>query len=499
MKKSTIRQQGSKERISFRTYCGVSTMVITEGITAALMTSFFMLYLTDYSGIGVWAAALGSALLLGVRLFDAVNDPIQGWIIDRAKVGRFGKYKPFIIASILFMTVGVSCLFFIPTNMTSSAVVISLWVIFFYLLYDIGLSFFAPNLIYRTLTLDGVQRGKLMIGPRLVGMVVGMVSSGLIAIVSAVNMSINNMHHAFGITITTLLIVCAAISLLGIGLVKEKYHAPPSGKVDRVKLTDIFLLLKENAALKIRITSQLFDGFIWTFLFATALYYIKWAYCADLTTGVVDTERLGTMTLMASLLMFLPIVIGTVIATPIMRKLGSAFRFHRLLVLIMSLSCGALFLLEISGILHFAPFMLFVCMAITTLAIGCSYIPGESVHIECMDYEIYKNGRDRSALCNACNGFIKKAQGAISAAIIGILLTSIGYVVDSATDTYLGDLTRIPAMLTWFIVIMGLIPCILGLISWFILKHYPISDEVRADMRKTLEVRNTNESNQPEN
>lgn len=108
------------------------------------------------------------------------------------------------------------------------------------------------------------------------------------------------------------------------------------------------------------------------------------------------------------------------------------------------------------------------------------------MNIECMDYEIYTSGKDRSALCNACFGFMDKAQGAVSSGIVGVLLVAIGYVVDSTTGDYMGDLSRIPTLLTWFIVIMGLIPGMLGLISWFILKRYPFTDEVRADMNEKL-------------
>ena len=58
--------------------------------------------------------------------------------------------------------------------------------------------------------------------------------------------------------------------------------------------------------------------------------------------------------------------------------------------------------------------------------------------------------------------------------------------MDSATDMFVGELSSIPTMLVWFIVVMGLIPAILGLIPWIILKKYPVTDEIRADMDKTL-------------
>ena len=81
-------------------------------------------------------------------------------------------------------------------------------------------------------------------------------------------------------------------------------------------------MIKTNGALRIRLADMLFTGFIWTFLFATATYYAKWAYCTDLTTGAVDTAKLGTFTMVSSLLMFFPLIIGTLVASPIMKAIG---------------------------------------------------------------------------------------------------------------------------------------------------------------------------------
>ena len=46
--------------------------------------------------------------------------------------------------------------------------------------------------------------------------------------------------------------------------------------------------------------------------------------------------------------------------------------------------------------------------------------------------------------------------------------------------------------MNWFIVIMGLVPCILGIIAFIVYRFYPITNEVRADMRKYLEEHNKN-------
>lgn len=478
-------KQQNPAKLGFKDYFGTAAMGLTDGMATALMTSFFMVYLTDYAGLGAFGAVVASSVLLFSRIFDAVNDPLEGWIMDRAKVGKYGKYKPFIILSIVMALVGVSCLFFVPAG--AGAAFTCVWVIFFYLIYDMGASFFAPNLIYRAVTLDTNERGKLLIAPRIVSMMTGMVTAGLIAMVTGVNSVIGNMHDAFGLTVFALLAVVSVISLIGISLVKERHHAVQEAEdAPRAKFTDFFLLLKENAALRVCILGNIFNGFIWTFLFATMLYYIKWGLCTDLATGKVNNDAYGLYSAIAAMLMFLPLIIGTAIATPIMKKIGDPMKFARILLLCQAIPCGVLFVLQMVGLLEHMPWAFFLCTCITTTAIGCGYIPGATIDIECMDYQIYKNGKDRSGLCNAFTRFISKAQGAIGNSAIGFMLAGIGYIVDSTTGDYVGDLKNMPVMLNWFIVMMGLIPFILGMIAWFIYKHYPITKEIRADMREKL-------------
>ncbi|SCP98859.1 MFS transporter [Anaerobium acetethylicum] len=471
-------------KLRFKDYFGTTLMGSTDALSSGVITGLFMLYLTDYAGIGKWGAILGTALLMFARIFDAVNDPIEGWIMDRAKVGKYGKYRPFLLLSVLFSMSGIIGLFALPSGIMKSPVFICVWVIFFYLLYDIGASFFAPNLMYRTMTLDPNERGKLLVGPRIFGMIIGVLSAAFISIINTINVNIGNMHKSFALVIGTFMVVSGVISAIGLLIIREKHHAERDEE-DNVKITDIFGLIKENKALRIKLLDALFSGFIWTFLFATMAYYTKWAYCADLTTGAVDTSRFGLLTMISSMLMMFPLIIGTLVASPIMKKVGSPLKFHKILILIQALGCLALFVLEMVGLLRLSPIPFFLCAVVVATAIGADYIPGETLNIEVMDYEIYRAGKDRSALCNACNKFLSKAQSSVSTGLIGVILIAIGYEVDSVTDTYLGDLSAIPGMLKWFIVIMGLIPGIFGIISFFILGKYPVTDEIRNKMKSS--------------
>ena len=480
------KKEKKKGTLSFRDYFATTVMGLSDVMAASVMTSYFMTYLTDYSGIAN-AAAIGTAILFGMRIFDAVNDPIEAWIVDRAKVGKLGKYKPFILISIICECIGVSMLFFVPTAIAPKTALAVVWVVFAYFVYDIGASFYAPNLIYRTVTLDSDERGKLMIAPRISSMVMGMFASSLIKIVVSLNdaLNLNSLHVAFGIAISTGMVVMSVLAVIGALLVIEKYH-PKKDEEEEVRITDIFGLFKDNEALRVRFVATIFSGFIWTFLFATNSYYIKYAYCVDLTTGQVDLNGLGTLMLFGALLMLFPLIIGTIIATPLMKKLGSPLKLHNLCLMLQGIPGGILFVLQVLGILQKSPAIFFICVAVIATAIGIAFIPGETINIQCMDYEVYKNGKDRSALCNASVKFLDKMQNAFSSGLVGIVLIAIGYVVDPNTGDYIGELSKIPTMNTWFIVIMGLIPCILAFLSLYVYRFYPITEEVAADMKEKL-------------
>lgn len=191
-----MKNQKKTGELKFRDYFGTTAMSVTDGLASTVMTGLFMLYLTDYAGIGQWGAILGSGLLMFARLFDAINDPFEGWLMDRGKITKYGKYRPFIFLSILMTAAGLCGLFSLPSVFADNPVMICVWVIVFYLLYDMGATFYAPNLIYRTLSLDSNDRSKLLIAPRALNMIIGMVGAAIIMIVNGINtaLGLNSMQ-----------------------------------------------------------------------------------------------------------------------------------------------------------------------------------------------------------------------------------------------------------------------------------------------------------------
>lgn len=85
---------------------------------------YYVLVLSYIATFGSNVLALGllfaSVMVTGMRLFDAITDPIIGALMDRTN-GRFGKFRPFMVLGNLIMAVSILLLYaatpLIPAHM----------------------------------------------------------------------------------------------------------------------------------------------------------------------------------------------------------------------------------------------------------------------------------------------------------------------------------------------------------------------------------------------
>ena len=79
--------------------------------TATNLFMMLMTYVSFYAtGVAGLSVILISSLLTSMRMFDAVTDPIIGFIIDKTST-KFGKFRPSIILGYAIMSVSVLVLY----------------------------------------------------------------------------------------------------------------------------------------------------------------------------------------------------------------------------------------------------------------------------------------------------------------------------------------------------------------------------------------------------
>lgn len=80
-------------RLSIKEKLGYGLGDTASNIVFQILANFMLIFYTDVFGI---SAAAAGTLMLVVRLFDGITDPLMGGIADRTKT-RFGTYRPYLL------------------------------------------------------------------------------------------------------------------------------------------------------------------------------------------------------------------------------------------------------------------------------------------------------------------------------------------------------------------------------------------------------------------
>ena len=117
--------------------------------------SYLLVFYTDAFGIS--AAAVGTLMVIS-RVWDAINDPIMGVIVDKRKAGKNGKFRPYLKYMGLPLGIFTVLTFLVIPNMPES-----MKLPYAYITYiGFGMAYTAINIPYGSLasvmTTDPVER-----------------------------------------------------------------------------------------------------------------------------------------------------------------------------------------------------------------------------------------------------------------------------------------------------------------------------------------------------
>ena len=97
------------------------------------MSTIMSIYLIDY--VGISSVFIGMMFML-VRVFDAVNDPIMGSIVDNTK-SKWGKFRPWILTGTVLNAVILLFVFFKP-DLAPDSISMLIYVTVFYTLWGVS-------------------------------------------------------------------------------------------------------------------------------------------------------------------------------------------------------------------------------------------------------------------------------------------------------------------------------------------------------------------------
>jgi len=265
-----MQNDSLRNRVTF----GLGTL--GRDMVYAIVSMFLIFYLTDVinlpKNIMWWVAGI----ILAARIFDALTDPLMGFIIDNTNT-RWGKFKPWLVIGAISSPI-FTILLFTDFGLHGTAYIAAFAIIYFmwgisYTTHDISFWSMLP-----TLSVNQKEREKIGSLARICANIgLFFVVVGIVPItkdvLGAQFGSVQKGYFVFAIMISVFMAMGLCVTIFGVketGIVAAKKQSTPIRELFRV-------IYKNDQLFFTAVALSLFMiGYITTTSFG--LYYFKYAY-----------------------------------------------------------------------------------------------------------------------------------------------------------------------------------------------------------------------------
>ncbi|MBR4972690.1 MAG: MFS transporter, partial [Oscillospiraceae bacterium] len=427
-------------------------------MTFTLMASIFGLYCTNVLGID---PVLMGTLTIIWTVWDAINDPMMGALMDKAfarKHNKNGKFRPWLLRATPMLAVSAICLWTVPTFLDGIPMLVALFS--FKILYEGSYTMFNIPMgsLLSAMSTNDSERASLS-SARGVGSMFGNMIPGM---VGPVIIGLWDDRTATGYMITG--VACAAIGfvicLLHYALTEERTVVGAETKADDIKFSDILVVVKKNRPF----VALCIHG-----VCICLMQYAAQTLGLYMYSGVYHDVTYQTI---ASALSS-PFMIGSMIAVPFMCKKLGLEKLIRNALLIGGAICGGLFVLHLVMDVH--PLIHGVLLGLGSGFAMVSIQMQWGLVGEAIDYNEYITGKRTEGSIYGTFNLSRRIGQTVGLGISFFALDWIGYVpaleAQSASTVF------------GFKILCVLVPAVFILGSWAAFKFvWNITPEVRAEM-----------------
>lgn len=353
-------------------------------------------FLTD---VGI-AAGTAAMILLVPKLWDAINDMIFGYLIDRTVFKNGQKFIPWVKIGVSAIGLTTIALFAIPES--ASQVVKVVWFLIAYILFDISYTILdAPAYAVTTVMTSNVQeRTSIIAGGKLWAMVGGVVATVLVPILRPM------LGWFVGCVVFVAVSVIMMIPMMF--SVKER-HSETSTAEENPSFKEIIQYLKHNKYLMVTLIAMLLLG-IASLEQKMAIYM-----------GRICLGQENTATLVAA-----GAAVSVIFVSAIVPKLSKKWdKFY-------VLCAGLAFTVVMNIVAYFVGYDSLV-MAIVMTMLKCAGLGFWSVVIymliaDTVEYGTYKTGTRAAGISFSLQTFVAKLKNGLIGTVVLFSLSTIGFV-----------------------------------------------------------------------
>lgn len=206
-------------------------------MTFALMASIFSMYCTDVLGID---ATVMGVLTIIWTIWDAINDPMMGALMDKAfakNQNKKGKFRPWLLRATPLLAVSAIAMWTVPTLLDGIALLVALFS--FKILYEAACTMFNIPMgsLLSAMSTNDTERASLS-SARGVGSMFGNMIPGMVGLV-IIGAFGDKSSTGYIITGVSCAVVGFGICLLHYAMTEERRVVNEKSTPDDIKLTDM--------------------------------------------------------------------------------------------------------------------------------------------------------------------------------------------------------------------------------------------------------------------
>lgn len=405
-----------------------------QGMIYALMSSYISDYYLNVLQLTPMFVLL---LMLLARVWDAVNDPLMGVIVDRSNL-KSGKMIPFIRFALIPIAVVTLLMYLSPglqkkEMMIYSAIVYVAWG----MIYTVGdVAFWGlPNVI----TPDSEERSSVISVSKIFNSIGSAVPEVLFLVVGLVIAAwVKNQEVAPDpLMVQKRKYLIMAIVTVGLGTIL--YSRVCTGVKERVKIpvrkrqpgepSQLARIFKCKPLVLVLLMGVFSSGRY--MVSAAAIHVARYSFYIgpELSTLATEAERIAAIESSISTVKTvfqISSIIGLFGATLFMPKLMKKFDYKKLVIVTCLAGFVASIITTVVGwftmnLYACIPFIIISCIPLGVINTVCLAMIGD-----CLDYMELKTGFRDNALGAACQGFINKVGNAFATSGIVIMYMAIG-------------------------------------------------------------------------
>lgn len=376
-----------------------------------IMWGFVSSYLASYLNMGLGLDPIkAAAVLLGPRIWDAVNDTIFGYVVDRYRFKNGQQFMPWIkIGTFGIGIVGIA-LFAIPKSMPDIGKII--WFVLAYVIFDALYTFLdAPAFAMSTVMTDDIQeRTAFISGNKLFAMLGGVIATVAVGVFT----------ENFGWSISAI-IFCGVGNLLMVPYLfkgQERRKQTEQEKEEKFTFKQMFVYMKTN--------KYLFICLVAFFLFGmTAFEQPMSLYVAKVCFGGESNQ------LYIAACAALPVILVSSILPKLTKKYD---KFYLLII-------GLIFSAIVSIISIFVGYSSFIVsiilIGLKCVGLACWQVIIYMLVADTTEYGTYKSGIRATGITFSLQTFISKLNSAFVNSFMLFCISFTGY--NASLETQLSE------------------------------------------------------------